>query len=281
MYCKFYTIENGSGLNMKRIIALMLAIACFAGGFWETTAQETPETETLEIQYTDSNGNSRTLQVEKDVKVLRFRNLKSLTLPDGLTKLHSLEIDIHDGSAFVLQSLKLPKDIGKDADWPFRVVLGREISSLSVHKDMGPFLLIYRKRFGGEGSFSLPTRIPSAKELIKDRTPESDGVFRIEAGNSLLGASVIEVHGVPPRIWLNRQEGGVEIVWEAGPLQSAPTINGPWKDITFDDTRRLFLRSSSPAEFFRVKPMAEDESPTETQQSTPSKTSRQTPHFLL
>ena len=62
--------------------------------------------------------------------------------------------------------------------------------------------------------------------------------------------------------------------------QSAPTINGPWKDITFDDTRRLFLRSSSPAEFFRVKPMAEDESPTETQQSTPSKTPQQPPPFL-
>ena len=60
----------------------------------------------------------------------------------------------------------------------------------------------------------------------------------------------IEVHGIAPRIWLPRQEDGVEIVWEAGPLQSAPIINGPWKNITFDDTRRLFLRSSSPAEFF-------------------------------
>ena len=70
----------------------------------------------------------------------------------------------------------------------------------------------------------------------------------------------------------NRQEGGVEIVWDRGQLQSAPSIDGPWTDITFDDTCRLFLRSSSPAEFFRVKPMAEDESPTETQQSTPSKT---------
>ncbi len=117
----------------------MLAAACFTGGFWETTAQETPETETLEVRYTQS-GTSYTNQVAKDVKVLRFDfRITSLNLPDGLTKLHSLEIDIHDGSAFALQSLKLPKDIGKDADWPFRVVLGREISSLSVHKDMGPF----------------------------------------------------------------------------------------------------------------------------------------------
>ena len=255
---------------MKRIIALMLAAACFAGGFWETTAQETTEPETLEVRYNDSS----TLQVEKDVEVLRFDyRTTSLTLPEGLTKLHTLEIGTELGGGFRLTSLKLPKDIGKDADWPFRLVLGSALRLL-LHKDMGPFLLIYRTG-GQDRDFSLPIRISPAKDLIKNQEPDNDGVFRLTA------PFAIEVHGVPPRIWLTRQEDGVEIVWEAGPLQSAPTINGPWKDITFDDTRRLFLRSSSPAEFFRVKPMAEDESPTETQQSTPSKTPRQTPHFLL
>ena len=101
-------------------------------------------------------------------------------------------------------------------------------------------------------------RIPSAKDLIRNREPDDDGVFRIPMRmNSNPTPSqffTIEVHGVEPQIWLNCQEGGVEIVWDRGQLQSAPSINGPWTDITFDDTRRLFIRSSSPAEFFRVKP---------------------------
>lgn len=121
-------------------------------------------------------------------------------------------------------------------------------------------------------------RFPSARELIRNRIPDSDGVFRIRSSSpasDILWGGVevdidgvyritydnaadypllIEVYGVEPQIWLTRQEGGVEILWNIGMLQSAPSIDGPWTDITFDNTRRLFIRSSSPAEFFRVKP---------------------------
>ena len=279
MYCKFYTIENRSGLNMKQIIGILLAAACVAGGEMETTGQETQEPETLEVRYIQS-GTSYTNQVAKDVKVLRFDfRITSLTLPEGLTKLHTLEIDWNNG--INLPYLELPKDIGKEADWPFQLMLYRPIT-LRVHRAMGHFSLWARVNARGNG-LGAPTRIPSAEDLIRNREPDDDGVFRIPMNYDFHHQFQfsIEVHGIAPRIWLTRQEDGVEIIWEAGPLQSAPTINGPWKDITFDDTRRLFLRSSSPAEFFRVKPMAEDESTTETQQSTPSKTPRQTPHFLL
>lgn len=34
--------------------------ACFASGFWETTGEETTEQERLEIQYTNTDGNSET-----------------------------------------------------------------------------------------------------------------------------------------------------------------------------------------------------------------------------
>ena len=68
------------------------------------------------------------------------------------------------------------------------------------------------------------------------------------------GILSIEYYNLPPSLSMRRLEDGIEIVWDRGILQSALTIKGPWKDVTFDETRRLFLRSSLPAEFFRVKP---------------------------
>lgn len=69
-----------------------MAAACFAGEFWETTAQET-----LTIEYTleGVEGVRHELQVDADEKVLKFEDipLTSLTLPEGLTRLRELEVD--------------------------------------------------------------------------------------------------------------------------------------------------------------------------------------------
>ena len=258
-------IDNGRKLSYfagfmkfwKTIIAV--AAACFAGGFCETMAQEITEPEMLEIRYTKHGTSSYTNHVAKDVEQLFFDPYTTaLHLPEGLTKLHTLSTSgVGDSTPQHLTRLILPKDIGKDADWPFRLLLARlPIDfTLQVHKDMGQFSLWILKNASSQ--FDLPVRIPSAKNLIRNREPDDDGVFRILMHQKPAYESdkfTIEVHGVEPQIWLNRQEGGVEIVWDRGQLQSAPSIDGPWTDITFDDTRRLFLRSSSPAEFFRVKP---------------------------
>lgn len=237
--------------NWKTIIAL--AAACFAGGFWETTAQET-----LEVQYTDINGTSHIMRVAKDVEVLRFENLTNLTLPEGLTKLHTLEVDLFffEGER---KRLKLPKDLAKDAEWTFRLVISRltssSVFSLAVHKDMERFLLFLPS--GRRGGAGAPTRIPAAKELIRNRLPNEYGVFRIDqTDHHYLGVGVIEVYGFPPRITIRRN--GIDIRWYEGILQSSPTIKGPWKDVEpiRVHTPRVHrdFRSSLPAEFFRVKP---------------------------
>ena len=241
----------------KTIIAL--AAACLAGGLWETTAQETPEPETLEVHYTDSGGTFHTLQVEKDVEVLRFDSrTTSLTLPEGLTKLHTLEIGTVLGGGFRLASLKLPKDLGKEAEWTFRLMFGGEtIPLLAVHKDMGRFLLLYN--VGRRGAGVVPTRIPSAEKLIKNRIPDDDGVFRIDqSDHHYLGVEVIEVYEFTPKPKITIRGNGIEIRWPEGILQSSPTINGPWKDaqpvrVHTLRVRRSF-RSPLPVEFFRVKP---------------------------
>ena len=53
---------------------------------------------------------------------------------------------------------------------------------------------------------------------------------------------------------MRRLEDGIEIVWDEGTLQSAPTVNGPWKDVASGGTVRRLFRSSPFSEFFRVKP---------------------------
>ncbi len=73
-------------------LMIALAAACFAGGLWQTTAQET-----LTIEYTleGVEGVRHELQVDADEKVLKFENipLTSLTLPEGLTRLSVLKVD--------------------------------------------------------------------------------------------------------------------------------------------------------------------------------------------
>ena len=90
-------------VKMKRTLGLLLAAACFAGGFGKTTAQET-----LEIQY-KSESHSDILQVNANVKTLKFRGglgLISLILPEGLTELE--EIYLHNQR---LTSLTLPEGL--------------------------------------------------------------------------------------------------------------------------------------------------------------------------
>ena len=254
-------------MNRNKTIGLLLAAACFAGGLEEITAQET-----LEVHYTKPTNRTvhtmHVMQVEKDVEVLRFNDTSSLTLPEGLTKLHTLEVDLSffEGER---KRLKLPKDLAKDAEWTFRLVTNgltsSSVLSLAVHKDMGHFLLFLPSGRRG-GAVAVPTRIPLAEKLIKNRIPDNDGVFRIgQTDHHYLGVGVMEVYGFnKPKITMKVWRNGIDVhcCEYEGILQSAPTINGPWKDVypvppvqvsrrTRELRRRLF---SSPAQFFRLKP---------------------------
>ena len=127
-------------------------------------------------------------------------------------------------------------------------------------------------RFDGGGEFEFP----SARELIRNRSPDSDGVFRIQSRPSTIAGArivvdsdgvyriesrhplLVEVYGFQPTFTITRKADGVEIFWEAGTLQRSLLIDGPWKDVESGGTeRRLFLGPSHPYEFFRVKPVIE------------------------
>ena len=196
--------------------------------------------------------------------------LTNLTLPKGLVQMRDLRISTHCDTT-PLTSLKLPEDFGKNVKYPFRIglQLASSIERLSVHKNMREFWL---RKSGEELDF------PSARELIRNRKPDSNGVFRIQSrpgtinvgGNGVeLGSDgvyriesryplLVEVYGFQPTFTITRKADGVEIGWEAGILQRSLLIDGPWKDVESGGTeRRLFLRPSHPYEFFRVKPVSE------------------------
>ena len=213
-------MKIGKLMNRDKTLGLLLAAACFAGGFWQTTAQEIIELETLHVHYIYYPQATGGVGVAKDVESLAFADDTShITLPEGLTKLHTLLVHAnnHADPLHALQSLQLPKDIGKDTDWPFQLqVVGLNTKfTLRIHEDMGRFLV-------------NDLRIPAAKDLIRNREPNDDGVFRIPISDYSVTINrstpipksindlrfTIEVHGVAARIWLNRQEGGVEIVWD-------------------------------------------------------------------
>lgn len=302
---------------MKQIIGLLLAAACFAGGFWQATAQET-----LTVEYTleGIEGVRHELQVDADEEVLKFENipltsltlpegltelreltvgkgsfigkrmsLANLTLPEGLTKLEKLHVNYCELTNLTLPkglvrlnwlalygtpiaSLKLPEDFGKknvNLSWRgFRLDAGKYLERLSVHKTMKGFEL---DRYDSSGELIFPP----ARRLIRNRSPDSDGVYRIKASRRTINVGgngvkldsdgvyriesrhplLVEVYGFQPTFTITRKADGVEIGWEAGTLQRSLLIDGPWRDVESGGTeRRLFFRPSHPYEFFRVKP---------------------------
>lgn len=147
---------------------------------------------------------------------------------------------LETSSGFNLTTLKLPKDIGIDAYIQFRLKVGYHLPILQLHKDMRAFYL-----FRGQNVL----RIPPMQDLIQNLEPDDDGLIR-----TVFHGVSIEVYGVPPRLTMKRRPDGVEITWK-GVFCSLPQAStAPWKDVTYGAPRWLFLKSSQPAEFFRVKP---------------------------
>ncbi len=93
-------------------------------------------------------------------------------------------------------------------------------------------------------------------ETLEVHYTDSGGTF-----HTLQVEKDIEVYGFnKPKITMKVWRNGIDVRCcdYEGILQSAPTINGPWKDVqpvrVHTPRVRRDFRSSLPAEFFRVKP---------------------------
>ena len=119
-------------------LSLALAAACFAGEFWQTTAQET-----LTVEYT-LEGVRHELQVDADEEVLEFENipLTSLTLPEGLTRLR--ELTVNSGS---LTNLSLPNEV---VDLRNLAISDNRLTALKLPEDLARDVgSVYLGAFGG------------------------------------------------------------------------------------------------------------------------------------
>ncbi len=115
----------------------------------------------------------------------------------------------------------------------------------------------------------------SAKELVKNREPDDDGVYRRYQPHNWIGErlekTTLEVFEFQPTLTMTPKAGGMTIGWKSGTLQRALRIEGPWEDLPIDDPwldvasgkrteeRILILPKPPflPSKFFRIKPGSE------------------------
>ena len=191
----------------------------------------------------------RTLQLDQN-------RLTNIVFPEGLTSLEVLHLQVNQLTNIVLpKGLSNLKQLRLSENQLTTLTLPEGLTSL---KDLRlPQVVLLRVPSGMNTNYldiSI-TRGWSTKSKRFGRWLEEgesvDPPFRIEFYGSSAPDEPDEPS--PPRLSYRRLANGLELSWEGGTLQSAPTIIGPWQDVgSSGGAFKLF--SSSPAEFFRVKP---------------------------
>ncbi len=102
-------------------------------------------------------------------------------------------------------------------------------------------------------TFLVPVRIPSVEELIKNREPDDDGIFRIEHPYyypAIVVDFTIEVYGVASRISMTLKDDGVEIVWREARCSPLQPSTGLGKTPRMADHAIFFSALPFPPSFF-------------------------------
>ncbi len=265
-------------------IVIALASACFCGEEMETSGQET-----LTVQYTEEDGSFHTLLVEEDVEFLDFEgsSLTNLTLPAGLSNLKELNLIGNRLTGLILPEglLSLKRLILGPEDWGKVVSVDFLSGCLSWNSIPGIKYQLQGQRFE-TGPWDGIKEVIAVSTQTEDCSPSTWGIYQAVRVVEFQKTTHLQVpwrmnnydweiifagrwkpfEEIPPSapfrieyyrtqpLSMRRLEAGVEIVWDAGTLQSAPTVNGHWKDVASRGTVRRLFRSSPLTEFFRVKP---------------------------
>lgn len=231
--------------------------------------------ETLKIQYTKEDRSSHTLLAEENVEFLDFESssLTSLTLPEGLSSLKRLILGAKGSSSRVSSGFRFVPDGSPThicLDWNSIPGIKYQIQGRRFETDLWDgikeVIAVSTQTEECLPLSDMPTsyqQFRAVGRMIHLQVPWRMNAYDWEI---IFGGKWKPFEEIPPSapfsieyyrtqpLSMRRLEDGIEIVWDEGILQSAPTINGPWKDVASDGTVRRLFRSSLPVEFFRVKP---------------------------
>ena len=205
-------------LDMKKIVGLLLAAACFCGGELETMGQEAFVwmTNTKGITWKQTISGSAINQSDNE-------DLVKIVIPENVV-LSSIDIN----GCVNLTNLVIHTDPEKQ-------------------KAGGGELLV---RAADSGLRSMTIR-PGMEWLVRIEQKRSDSDY---LGIFIVGVIFAE----PPKLQIRTFQGAsgweVEVVWRESSLQVADNVDGLWKDIPASSPYRFPLASAKSMQFFRLKP---------------------------
>ena len=269
------------------------------------------QAEELTVEYTlaGDKGFKHELKIPSDSTSLKFENplITSLKLPEGLSELTHLEIGIFGGAekssitnlllpggmkklellgiyTSKLKHIQLPDDLSSRMNlfiyelgitnltipngFKGGILADSKLELISIHKENKGFSISRYK----DGYNPDQHIMPPASDLIKNMTPDKDGVYRIYSEPStVVGARIyfrdglpvietrypltLEIRGAPNPLTMKVKADGLEVSWSHGILQHALLIEGPWLDVQSGDENKHFVRSPHPYGFYRLKPL--------------------------
>ena len=184
-------------------------------------------------------------------ELLLYNQLSSLTLPEGLTNLEYLNLGNR------LTSLTLPEGLTnlEELDLSYN-----RLTSLTLPKGLTNLKYLDLRHNQLRNLFLSPDTASRHKRL--NLYIEDNPWMRIR---QLVGLNIefvvgpehygISDYDLPASPKISQVENGWEISWDAGVLQIAASVDGPWHDVNLQSPVKLqrHLISSIPAEFFRVR----------------------------
>ena len=201
---------------MKKIIRLLLAVACFCGGELETTGQE------AFVWMTNTKGITWKQTVESTINQSNNQDLVKIVVPENVV-LSSIDIN----GCVNLTNLVIQTD-------PEKQKAGGE--------------LLVKAADSGLRNITIQ---PGLEWRVRIEQKRSDSDY---LGIFVVRVTFAEPPKLQIRTFQGMSGLEVEVVWRESSLQAADKVDGPWKDIPASSPYRFPLASAKSKQFFRLKP---------------------------
>lgn len=203
-------------LDMKKIVGLLLAVACFCGGEMETMGQEAFVwlTNTKGITWKQTVSGSSINQTDNE-------DLVKIVVPESV----------------VLSSIDINGCVN--------------LTNLVIHTDpekqRAEGELLVRAADSGLRNITIQ---PGLEWQVRIEQKRSDSDY---LGIFVVGVTFAEPPKLQIRTFQGTSGLEVEVVWRESSLQASDNVGGPWKDIPASSPYRFPLASAKSMQFFRLK----------------------------